>query len=61
MNKGRSRANSLSDVLREGRKRAQSITAHEVVDTLKAPISWKLIVSYACVRSRGGSCGEANR
>lgn len=40
---GRSR--SISEVIKSGRKRAQSVTATEVVETLKAPISWKLVVS----------------
>jgi hypothetical protein len=42
--KGHARTRSLSDVIKSGRKRAQSVTAGEVVETLKAPISYKLVV-----------------
>ncbi|KAI5787202.1 triose-phosphate transporter family-domain-containing protein [Geopyxis carbonaria] len=38
------RTRSISEVIRSGRRRAQSVTAGEVVETLKAPVSWKLIV-----------------
>jgi hypothetical protein len=41
---GHSRTRSLSEVFERGRRRAQSVTATEVVETLKAPISFKLVV-----------------
>jgi len=36
---------SISEAIERGRKRAQSVTATDVVDSLKAPISYKLVVS----------------
>ncbi|TGZ78044.1 TPT-domain-containing protein [Ascodesmis nigricans] len=42
-NNGHVRRTSLGDAIRAGRRRAQSVSAHDVVDTLKAPVSWKLI------------------
>jgi len=51
------RTRSISEVIRSGRKRAQSVTATEVVETLKAPISYKLVVSFLlslAVRERTG-------
>ena len=41
------RTRSISEVLRSSRKRAQSVTATEVVETLKAPVSWTLIVCFS--------------
>ncbi|KAI5796717.1 triose-phosphate transporter family-domain-containing protein [Pyronema domesticum] len=38
------RTRSISEVIKTSRKRAQSVTAGEVVEKLKAPISYKLIV-----------------
>jgi solute carrier family 35 protein E1 len=43
-NGGRVRTRSISDVLKNGRKRAQSVTTSDVVETLKAPISYKLVI-----------------
>jgi hypothetical protein len=47
------RTRSISEVIRTSRKRAQSVTAGEVVEKLKAPISYKLIVSFPVDEERG--------
>lgn len=51
---GRTRSMSISDAIERGRRRAHSVTATEVVETLKAPISYRLVVSSSGRLTKGG-------